>query len=135
MTGTSRADLRRVASSGPAVANGPTPAQEPTQGHTGGDRRTRPDRGADQYSGGADDDADERVRGHPTRLAGAYAKRSQDPAALAPGERLAELAGILAAGYRRVRLSREKALAESEGAERSCDLVDSPENEDAPEVA
>ena len=135
MTGTSRADLRRVASSGPAVANGPTPAQEPTQGHTGGDRRTRPDRGADQCPGGANSDADERVRGHPARLAGAYAKRSRDPAAMAPEDRLAELGGILAAGYRRIRPSREKALAESGGAERPCDLVDSPENEDAPEVA
>ncbi len=122
----------RVASSAPSAADGPTPAQEPTQGHTGGDRRTRPDRGADQCPGGADNDADERVRGHPARLAGAYARLARDPAALAPEERLAELAGILAAGYRRVRLSREKALAESGGAERPCDApVDTHREDDA----
>ena len=104
----------------------------PTRGHTAADEASlqrRPDAAYVQPN------ADERVRGHPARLAGAHAKRSRDPAAMAPEDRLAELAGILAAGYRRMRLSREKALAESGGAERSCDLVDSPENEDAPEVA
>ncbi len=110
-----------VASSGLAPAHGPTPARERTQGHTGGDC--------------ADNDHDERVRGHRARLAGAYAKLARDPAALAPAERLTELAGILAAGYRRARLSREKALAESGGVERPCDLVDSPENDATQEVA
>ncbi len=110
-------------------------AEEPSPGRTGGDPGTRPDRGADHRPGDADNDPDERVRGHRARVAGAYARLARDPAALAPGERLTELAGILAAGYRRMLLSRQKALAEGGGAERPCDLVDSPENEDAPEVA
>ncbi len=135
MTSAPRAHAPAVGLSATDAGHGPPSAQEPTQGHTGGDRRTRPDRGADQYPGGADDDPDERVHGHVARVAGAYAKLARDPAALAPGERLAELAGILAAGYRRVRLSREKALAEGGGVERSCTSVDSPEDDATQEVA
>ncbi len=121
MKGAPRAHAPAVGLSATPAVHGPIPAPERTQGHTGGDC--------------ADNDNDERVRGHPARPAGAYAKLSRDPAALAPEKRLAELAGILAAGYRRMLLSRQKALAEGGGAERPCELVDSPENEDAPEVA
>ncbi len=49
--------------------------------------------------------------GGPTR------PRWRDPAALTPGERMAELGAILATGYRRLRLS----LAESGQAEAPCD--------------
>ncbi len=126
--------LARVASIGATTAQEASRTLERTQGHTGADPAAAP-AGAPPAAGCAHVDPDERVRGHVARVAGAYANLARDPAALAPEERLAELAGILAAGYRRVRLSRQKQLAESGGAERSCDLVDSPENGDAPEVA
>ncbi len=92
MTGTSRAQLPRVASSGPAPAHGPTPAPERTQGHTRGDRRSRPDRGADQCPGGADSDPDERVRGHFARLAAAHSELAHVYADLAE-DRDIQLAG------------------------------------------
>ena len=51
-------------------------------------------------------------------------------------ERLAELGAILATGYRRVRLSREKGLAESAEPEAPCDqAVDGDGAEPAEEVA
>ncbi len=83
MTGPSRAHLPRVASSRPAPAHGPTPAQEPTQGHTGGDRGIRPYRAADHCPSGVDHDPDERVRGHFARLAAAHAELARAYADLA----------------------------------------------------
>ena len=68
------------------------PAQQPTQGQTGGDGRTRPDTGADQRPGGADNDPDERVHAHFARLAGAYAELGRVYADLAE-DRDIQLAG------------------------------------------
>ncbi len=54
---------------------------------------------------------------------GGSAIRRYDPAAMAPGDRIAELGAILAAGYRRLRLNRpnlQNALAESAEPEAPC---------------
>ncbi len=82
----------RVASSALAPAHGPTPAPEGTQGHTGADPRTRPDRGADPCPDGTDNDPDERVRGHFVRLAAAHAELARTYADLA-ADRDIQLAG------------------------------------------
>ncbi len=73
----------RVASSGLAPAHGPTPAPERTQGHTGGDPRSRPDTAADRCLGGLDNDPDERVRGLLARMAAAHAELGRAYADLA----------------------------------------------------
>ena len=59
----------------------------------------------------------------------------RDPASMAPAARLGEIGQILATGYRRARLSRQKELAESAESERSCDSVDSREDDVTEEVA
>ena len=61
---------------------------------------------------------------------------AQDPAQMAPDARLAVLGAILATGYRRFRVSREKGLAESAEPEAPCDqAVDGDGAEPAEEVA
>ena len=66
----------------------------------------------------------------PTGPAGpARPRRLRDPGAMTPEERLAELGSLLALGYRRHRLSRETGLAETAGAERPCDPVDTQEQQ------
>ncbi len=82
----------RVASSGLTPAHGPTQAPERTQGHTGADPRSRPDRAADRCPGGADNDPDERVRGHFARLAGAHSELARAYGDLA-ADRDIQLAG------------------------------------------
>ena len=55
--------------------------------------------------------------------------RANDPGEMSHSERLAALGALLAGGYRRLRLSREKELAESPAPERACDrTVDAPES-------
>ena len=46
---------------------------------------------------------------------------AKDPACMAPTERLAEIASILAKGYQRYCLSRQKELEEPAQAEAPCD--------------
>ncbi len=58
-----------------------------------------------------------------------------DPASMAPAARLAEIGQILATGYRRARLCRQKELAESAEPERSRDSVDTREDDITEEVA
>ncbi len=60
-------------------------------------------------------------------------RRPRDPAALSPEERLVEIATILATGYRRLLLSRNRkesqiSLDSSGLAEPSCKPVDGEEN-------
>ena len=55
--------------------------------------------------------------------------RPKNPGEMSPSERLAALGALLAAGCRRLRLSREKGLAESPAPERACDrTVNAPES-------
>ena len=62
--------------------------------------------------------------------------RQRDPSSMAPAERLAELGEILATGYRRLRLSRERGLAAGAEPEAPCDqAVNGNEAEPAKEVA
>ena len=65
--------------------------------------------------------------------------RPRNPASLSPEERLAEIAAILATGYRRLSLSREsdhKELAETPESEAPCDSgVDGNQSEGGKEVA
>ncbi len=64
---------------------------------------------------------------------GPTAVRRRDPAAMTPGERLAELAEILAAGFRRFR---QRALDDVAESEAPCDqAVDGDRAESAEEVA
>ena len=63
-------------------------------------------------------------------------RRRKAPSLMTPAARIAELGAILATGYRRVRLSREKSLAESAEPEAPCDqAVDGNGAEPAKEVA
>ena len=67
---------------------------------------------------------------------GGTAVRRRDPASLTPAERLAELGTILAVGYRRLRLSRQRTLDGSAEVEALCDsAVDGNGAETAGEVA
>ncbi len=61
--------------------------------------------------------------------------RQKDVAQMSAAERLAAVCAILAVGYRRLSLNRQKALAGGATGERPCDLVDSPENTGNQEVA
>lgn len=60
---------------------------------------------------------------------------SPHPSILTPGERLAEIGSLLAAGYRRLRSSSQKPLDSCPEPERPCDSVNNSESKRTQEVA
>ena len=58
--------------------------------------------------------------------------RSNSPSRLTPDDRMAEIGGLLASGYRRLRLCREKGLDVSADVERSCGATKSKTAQEAP---
>lgn len=61
--------------------------------------------------------------------------RPRDPDAMAPADRLGEVGGILALAYRRLQLSRQKALESYPDPEPSCEPVNHSRDEAATEGA
>ncbi len=86
--------------------------------------RLAPSRGSDQGGDSARRSGQAATVGASRARVGGTVVRRYDPAAMAPAARIAELAGILAAGYRRLRLNRlnpQNGLAESAEPEAPCD--------------
>lgn len=61
--------------------------------------------------------------------------RPKKPGAMTPDERLSELGALLAAGYRRLALSRQNELDVQGNTERSCTSVNASKSKKAQEVA
>lgn len=70
----------------------------------------------------------------PTRHAGTQGSVLA-PSRMTSSARLSELAGLLALGFRRLRLSSQNQLAQSGETERSCNSVDRHKNTDSEDVA
>ena len=62
--------------------------------------------------------------------------RQNSPAQMSPAQRMAEVGGLLARGFRRSRLSRSNCLADRTPAERPCEpVVYAPESNGTKDVA